>query len=39
MIIYKNDLQVLNRDVKALGRKMEKLIKEGGKGGRAAVSI
>ena len=28
MTIYKKDLQALNRDVKALGKKMEKLIKE-----------
>jgi hypothetical protein len=28
MTIYKKDLQVLNKDIKALSRKMERLIKE-----------
>ena len=35
MTILKKDLQVLNKDVKALERKMEKLIKEFDKGKKA----
>ncbi len=38
MIIYKNDLQALNQNIKALGRKMEKLIKEFDKGKKAKVT-
>ncbi len=38
MTIYKKDLQALNKDVKALGRKMEKLIKEFDWGKKAKVT-
>jgi predicted Rossmann fold nucleotide-binding protein DprA/Smf involved in DNA uptake len=38
MTIYKNDLQALNMDIKALERKMEKLIKEFDKGKKAKVT-
>ncbi len=38
MIIYKNDLQALNQDIKALGRKMENLIKEFDKDKKAKVT-
>ena len=38
MTIYKKDLQTLNRDIKALERKMEKLIKEFDKGRKAKVT-
>lgn len=38
MAILKKDLQTLKKDVKALGRKMEKLIKEFDKGKKAKVT-
>ena len=38
MTIYKKDLQALNKDVKALSTKMEKLIREFDKGKKAKVS-
>ena len=38
MIISKKDLQALNKDVKALERKMEKLIKELDKGKKVKVT-
>ncbi len=38
MIIYKNDLQALNQDIKALSTKMEKLIREFDKGKKAKVT-
>ena len=38
MTIYKKDLQALNKDIKALERKMEKLIKEFDKGKKANVT-
>ena len=38
MTIYRKDLQALNRDVKALGKKMEKLIKEFDKSRKAKVA-
>ncbi len=38
MTIYKKDLQALNKDIKALERKMEKLIKEFDKGKKAKVT-
>jgi predicted Rossmann fold nucleotide-binding protein DprA/Smf involved in DNA uptake len=38
MTIYKKDLQALNKDVKALSTKMEKLIKEFDKGKTAKVT-
>jgi hypothetical protein len=38
MAILKKDLQTLQREIKALGRKMEKLIKEFDKGKKAKVT-
>jgi hypothetical protein len=38
MTIYKKDLQALNKEIKALERKMEKLIKEFDKGRKAKVT-
>jgi hypothetical protein len=38
MTIYKKDLQALNKDIKALERKMEKLIKEFDTGKKATVT-
>ncbi len=38
MTIYKKDLQALNNEIKALGRKMEKLIREFDKGKKAKVT-
>ncbi len=38
MTIYKKDLKALQREIKALGRKMEKLIKEFDKGKKATVT-
>ena len=39
MAILKKDLQTLNKEIKALGRKMEKLINEFEKGKKAKVAI
>ena len=38
MTILKKDLQTLQKEIKALGRKMEKLIKEFDKGKKANVT-
>ncbi len=38
MTIYKKDLQALIKDIKALSRKMEKLIKEFDKGKKVKIT-